>query len=190
MLRRIIEIIIAILTLTLLAPLIVVIAVLIKFSSKGSVIFRQDRIGLNGASFMIYKFRSMVNDAESGEPQLAGINDPRITPIGSFIRRYRIDEIPNLINVFKGDMQIVGPRPERQIYIDQIVRRDSRYLRLLKTKPGITSWGQVKYGYASNVNQMLERMEYDLYFLEQKSILFEIRIALLTLITVFKGKGI
>lgn len=190
MFRRIFEIILAILALALLSPIIIVVALLIKLSGKGSVIFRQDRVGLNGASFMIYKFRSMVADAEIGEPQLTGANDPRVTPIGSFIRRYRIDEIPNLINVIKGDMQIVGPRPERQKFIDQIVRRDSRYLRLLKTKPGLTSWGQVNYGYASDVNQMLERMEFDLYFLEQKSIIFEIKIALLTFITIFKGKGI
>jgi lipopolysaccharide/colanic/teichoic acid biosynthesis glycosyltransferase len=139
---------------------------------------------------MIYKFRSMKHDAEEGSPRLSAYKDPRNTVAGSFLRRYRLDELPNLVNVIRGEMQLIGPRPERQFYIDQIIKRDARFLRLLKISPGITSWGQVRYGYATNVDQMLERMEFDLYFLEHRSIIFEIKIALLTVATVLKGKGI
>jgi len=132
----------------------------------------------------------MVYNAETGNPKLSGLNEERITRIGRFIRKYRIDEIPNFINVIKCDMAIVGPRPERQFFIDQIVERNPDFTKLLKVKPGITSWGQVKYGYATNVDQMLERLEYDLYYLKNKSLWFDIKIFFYTIGTILKGKGL
>lgn len=180
----------SIVSLIVLSPVIIILAVLIRISGKGPVIYSQDRIGKNGEPFVIYKFRSMVYNAEPGNQKLSGLNEERITRIGRFIRKYRIDEIPNFINVIKCDMAIVGPRPERQFFIDQIVERNPDFTKLLKVKPGITSWGQVKYGYATNVDQMLERLEYDLYYIENRSLWFDIKILLYTIVTILKGKGL
>jgi lipopolysaccharide/colanic/teichoic acid biosynthesis glycosyltransferase len=129
-------------------------------------------------------------DAEGAEPSLSSSNDNRITGIGRFMRKHRLDEIPNLINVIKGEMSLVGPRPERQFFIDQIVQKAPHYRRLLKVKPGITSWGQVKYGYASNVEQMIERLEYDLLYLDNMTLSIDLKILIYTLIIIIKGKGV
>ncbi len=132
----------------------------------------------------------MKYNAETGVPMLSGTNEERITRIGRYLRKYRIDEIPNFINVLKGEMSVVGPRPERQFFIDQIVIRNPAFMELLRIKPGITSWGQVKYGYATNVDEMLERLEYDLDYLKNRSLWFDIKILLYTLGTILKGKGL
>lgn len=132
----------------------------------------------------------MVFNAETGLPRLSCSNEERITRIGRFLRKYRIDEIPNFINVIKGDMSIVGPRPERKFFIDQIMERNPAFSELLRIKPGITSWGQVKYGYASDVDQMLERLEYDLYYIRNKSLFLDIKILFCTTGTILKGKGL
>ena len=184
------DILIAILSLVVLSPFILILSILIKISGRGPVIYSQDRIGKNGKPFVIYKFRSMKYDAESGEPLLSGISEERITRIGRFLRKYRIDEIPNFINVIRGEMSVVGPRPERQFFIEKIVIRNPEFNELLKVKPGITSWGQVKYGYASHVDEMLERLEYDLYYIKNRSLWFDIKIILYTLGTIVKGKGL
>lgn len=176
--------------LLILSPFILILSVFIFISGKGPVIYSQDRIGKNGKPFVIYKFRSMVYDAESGEPLLSGRSEERITQTGKFLRRYRIDEIPNLINVLKGDMSLVGPRPERKFFIDQIILRAPEFQELQKVKPGVTSWGQVKFGYASDVDEMIERLNYDLYYLEHRSIWFDLKILFMTLTTVIKGKGV
>lgn len=165
-------------------------AILIRISGKGSVIYSQERIGKNGRPFTIYKFRSMQAGAESGKPLLSSRNDDRITPIGRFMRKHRLDEIPNFINVLKGEMSLVGPRPERQYFIDQIVKRAPHYRRLHKVKPGITSWGQVKYGYASDVDSMIERLEFDLLYLENMSLSIDLKIIIYTIIIILKGKGV
>jgi len=187
---QLLNVLFSIVALIILGPVIIILSILIRVSGKGPVIYSQDRIGKNGRPFVIYKFRSMVYNAETGNPMLSGSNEERITRIGRFIRKYRIDEIPNFINVIKCDMAIVGPRPERQFFIDQIVERNPDFTKLLKVKPGITSWGQVKYGYATNVGQMLERLEYDLYYLKNKSLWFDIKIFFYTIGTILKGKGL
>jgi exopolysaccharide biosynthesis polyprenyl glycosylphosphotransferase len=176
--------------LIILSPLIAVLAVLIKLSGPGPVIYSQERIGRNGKPFTIYKLRSMNGDAEKGEPMLSSRDDSRITGIGKVLRRHRLDEIPNLVNVLKGEMSLVGPRPERQYFINKITARAPHYRRLLKVKPGITSWGQVKYGYASDVDQMVERLEYDLLYLENMSLLLDMKIIIYTTIIILNGKGI
>lgn len=189
-LKEMLDYFIAILGLLLSAPIALILMVVIKITSKGPVIFKQERIGQHGKPFHIYKFRSMYVDAEANGPALSNQSDPRVTPIGRFMRKTRLDEIPNFINVLKGEMSIVGPRPERQFYIDQIVKVAPHYLHLQKVKPGITSWGQVKYGYAENIDQMVERLKYDLLYLENMSLYIDFKIMIYTILTIFKGKGV
>jgi lipopolysaccharide/colanic/teichoic acid biosynthesis glycosyltransferase len=188
--KNIIDYPITILCLILLSPVILILSILIKISGKGPVIYSQNRIGRNGKSFTIYKFRSMHYGTEEGIPLLSGKNDKRITPLGRFMRKHKFDEIPNFVNVLKGEMSLVGPRPEQQYFIDQILMKAPQYKLLQKVKPGITSWGQVKYGYASNVDEMIERLDYDLFYLENKSICFDMKVICYTVITIFKGEGI
>jgi exopolysaccharide biosynthesis polyprenyl glycosylphosphotransferase len=165
-LKRMFDIIFSILVLLLGLPLYTIFAIITKVSSNGPVFYSQERIGQWGVPFKIYKFRSMYIDSENGIPQLSkGDNDNRITPWGRFMRKTRIDELPQFYNVLIGDMSIVGPRPERQYFIDQIIIEEPNYLKLLVLKPGITSIGQVKYGYASSINEMIERLNYDLKYL-------------------------
>ncbi len=171
------------------SPLCLVLSIAIKVTSKGPVLYSHERVGRYGKPFRIYKFRSMHLDAEQNGPELSSKNDRRATSIGKFMRKYRMDEIPNFINVLKGDMSIVGPRPERQYFIDQITRRAPHYLLLHKVKPGITSWGQVKYGYAENVDQMINRLRFDLLYIENMSLGIDFKIIIYTLITIFKAKG-
>ncbi len=166
-----------------------IIALLVKLSSKGPVFFRQERIGLNGRPFHIVKFRSMVHNAESQGPQLSHSSDPRITPIGRWLRRIRMDELPQFWNVLKGDMSLVGPRPERQHFIDEITKVAPHYRHLHKVRPGITSWGQVKFGYAENVEQMLRRLKYDILYIENMSLAVDLKILAYTALIVLKGDG-
>jgi exopolysaccharide biosynthesis polyprenyl glycosylphosphotransferase len=188
--KQIMDYVLAVIMLVFLSPVILILSVMIRLSGKGPVIYRQERIGRNGKTFTIYKFRSMYNPAESGVPLLSSGNDTRITRVGRFMRKHRFDEIPNLINVLKGEMSLVGPRPEREYFIKQIVRKAPHYRRLLKVKPGITSWGQVKYGYASTVDQMVERLEYDLIYLENMNLLIDLKIMIYTFLIIIKGKGV
>ncbi len=189
-LKRISEYGVTIICLILLSPIILLLAISIKLDGKGPVIYSQKRTGKDGKSFYIYKFRSMHFGDEEGIILIKDKEDKRITTLGRFMRKYKIDEIPNLFNVLKGDMSIVGPRPEQQFYIDRILQREPRYQRLQMIKPGITSWGEVKFGYASNVEDMIKRMEYDLFYLENKSLLFDLKIAFFTVVIAVKGKGI
>lgn len=188
--KQIFDISFAFLSLLALSPLLLLLSLVIRLSGRGPVIYSQDRIGRNGKPFSIYKFRSMVYDAERGVPLLSGDNGERITRIGRFIRKYRIDEIPNLINVLRGEMSVVGPRPERRFFIDQIVIRAPLYTELQSVKPGVTSWGQVKYGYASSVDEMIERLDYDLYYMKHRSLWFDVKIIIYTVGTVLRGKGV
>jgi exopolysaccharide biosynthesis polyprenyl glycosylphosphotransferase len=171
-------------------PLSIFLAIGIKLTSKGPVFYSHERVGRYGKPFLIYKFRSMYLDAEKDGPELSSKTDDRITSFGKFMRKVRLDEIPNFINILKGDMSLVGPRPERKHFIDQIVIIAPHYLHLLKVKPGITSWGQVKYGYAENVEQMIQRLKYDLIYLNNMSLFVDFKIIIYTILTIVKRKGI
>jgi len=170
-------------------PIFMVLYFITKFSSKGPAFYKQERIGKNGKPFYIYKFRSMVVDAEAAGPRLSSAGDPRITSWGRIIRRTRLDEMPQFWNVFKGDMSVVGPRPERTHFIEKIKERNPDYSRLHSIKPGVTSRGQVFYGYAENVEQMCIRMGYDLDYLENISLKSDLVIILRTIKVMFQAKG-
>lgn len=182
--------VISVLVLVLLSPMYAYIAYRVKKDSPGPVFFRQERIGYMGKPFMIYKFRTMYTGAEDRGPLLSSENDERVTPFGHIMRKYRLDEFPQFWNVLKGDMSVVGPRPERKYFIDQIVKVAPYYYLLHNVRPGITSLGMVKYGYAGDVNKMIERMKYDILYYENMSLLLDITILIYTVKTVFTGKGI
>lgn len=188
-LKRSFDIIFSLTALIVLSPVLLIIAIITILSSKGPIIYKQERIGYNQKPFIIYKFRSMFADAEKNGPALSSDNDIRITAWGKFMRTWRLDELPQLWNILIGDMSLVGPRPERKFYIDQVLKQSPQYSDLLKVKPGLTSWGMVKFGYASSVEEMIQRMEYDLKYIENNSMLLDFRIILHTFSLVVSGKG-
>ncbi len=188
-LKRLFDIIFSCIVIVLVSPFCLILSLLIKLTSDGPVFYMQERVGVHGKLFHILKFRTMVCNAEEAGPQLASSDDQRITKIGRILRRFRIDELPQFINVLKGDMSIVGPRPERPYYEAQIAQKVPYYGIVHKVKPGITSWGMVKYGYATDVDKMIERLQYDIIYLENISLLVDLKILIYTVKTVVSGRG-
>ncbi|MCF8367300.1 MAG: exopolysaccharide biosynthesis polyprenyl glycosylphosphotransferase [Bacteroidales bacterium] len=187
--KRIIDLLASIIAVVILSPVYIFLIAGVKFSSKGPIFYWQERIGLHGKPFMIPKFRSMYVGAEKGTPQLSSENDSRITSFGKFMRKVRLDELPQFFTVIKGEMSLVGYRPERQFFIDQIVQRAPHYRLLFKVKPGITSWGQVKFGYASNVDEMVQRLKYDILYVENMSLAMDFKIMFYTALIIIQGRG-
>ncbi|MFA6200716.1 MAG: sugar transferase [Bacteroidales bacterium] len=187
--KRTMDIVCSVIAMIILIPVYIFTAAIVYFTSKGPIFYKQERIGQKGKPFFMHKFRSMYINAEQETPMLSSDRDSRITPFGRFMRKVRLDEIPQFYNVLIGTMSLVGPRPERKYFIDQIVERAPEYKLLLKVKPGITSWGQVKYGYAENVDEMIERLQYDLIYIENLSIATDIKILLYTFMIILQGRG-
>ena len=189
-LKKLLDLVISVLAVIVLLPLEIFLILGVKFSSPGPLFYKQERIGRYGKPFKIIKFRSMHVDAETNGPELSSKNDPRVTRFGQFMRKHRLDEIPNFLNVLRGEMSLVGPRPERKYYIDKITQQAPHYTHLQKVKPGITSWGQVKYGYAENVEQMVRRLRYDILYVENMSLFVDFKILFYTILTIFRGSGV
>lgn len=188
--KRAFDVVSALAGMVILSPLMAVLCLLVRLSSKGAVIYQQDRVGLYGKTFRIYKFRTMVDKAESdGVPHLTTDDDPRITKIGRWLRKYRLDELPQLWNILKGDMSIVGPRPERPYFIEQIMKEAPYYCLIYKVRPGLTSWGPIRVGYTDTMEKMIERLNCDIVYVENMSILLDLKILFFTTGVILKGKG-
>ncbi len=184
--KRKLDILCASFELIFLSPLLLYVAVRTKFS--GSIFYYQERIGKNGKPFLMIKFRSMVEHAEKNGPQLSYEEDNRITSWGKIMRRWRFDELPQLWNILKGDMSLIGPRPEREFFIQQIIAKYPHYKNLLQVKPGLSSWGMVQFGYAENIEEMIDRSRYDFYYLQNNSLYFDVKVVLGTLGVILTGK--
>lgn len=189
LLKRVFDIVFSLLLLALALPMLLVVGLFIKLDSRGPIIFAQERIGLNGKPFTLYKLRTMRVDAESSGPKTTAENDPRITRVGRWLRKMRIDEFPQLWNVLKGDMSVVGPRPERQYFIDKIMLHAASFPEVLTVKPGITGWGQVKNGYCHTMQDMLRRLRYDRLYIRNQSFWLDIRILWYSVAIVLLGRG-
>lgn len=188
--KRCCDVTLSLVGLVFFAPVIMLLGLIVKIQSSGPMIFSQERVGLRNKPFTLYKLRSMIDGAETDVPLLSKKDDERVTPIGRFMRRYRLDELPNLWNVLKGDMSIVGPRPERRYFIDKLAVMSPQYTLLLDIRPGLTSWGIVKYGYASSIREMQERMRYDLAYREKFTLSLDFKIMVYTFRVVLKGEGV
>jgi exopolysaccharide biosynthesis polyprenyl glycosylphosphotransferase len=187
--KRAFDIVVSAAMLVLLSPLYLILTLLVWYSSKGPVFYRQERIGLHGLPFEIIKFRTMCVHAETETPQLSADNDPRITKVGKWMRKYRLDELPQFWNILRGDMSIVGPRPERRYFINQIEEKAPYYCMIYKIRPGLTSWGPIKVGYTDTLDKMIRRLNYDIVYIENMSLTLDIKIMFHTIGVIFNGKG-
>ncbi len=187
--KRVFDITSSAIAMLLLLPIYLYVAIRVKLGSKGPIFYKQERIGYEGRPFMIYKFRTMYTDAESQGPQLSQVNDPRITPFGHVMRKYRLDELPQFWNIIKGDMSIVGPRPERRYYIDQIEKMAPYYCLVYKVKPGLLSWGPIKIGYSDTIEKMVERLRYDIIYMDNMTLQTDIKILFYSIEVIVLGKG-
>ena len=187
--KRAFDIVVSVAMLILLSPLYLILTLLVWYSSKGPVFYRQERIGLHGLPFEIIKFRTMCVHAETETPQLSADNDPRITKVGKWMRKYRLDELPQFWNILRGDMSIVGPRPERRYFINQIEEKAPYYCMIYKIRPGLTSWGPIKVGYTDTLDKMIRRLNYDIVYVENMSLTLDIKIMFHTIGVIFNGKG-
>ena len=187
--KRVLDLIVSSTLLILFLPLLLFLSILIKLDSKGSIFYLQERLGKNEFKFKIIKLRTMFIDSELNGPRLTVDQDKRITKIGKYLRKYRIDELPQFINVIKGDMSIVGPRPEREFFAKKIIEKAPYYKHVYRVKPGITSWGMVKFGYASNIHEMIKRLKYDIIYIENMSLISDLKVIIYTILIVFQGRG-
>jgi lipopolysaccharide/colanic/teichoic acid biosynthesis glycosyltransferase len=185
--KRVFDVLFSIMAILLLFPLIILVSIITFLSSKGPVLYKQERLGREGKSFKMYKFRSMYVNAETTGPALTMKNDPRVTPWGRFMRRFKLDELPQFYNSLMGSMSVVGPRPEREFWKHEIEKEAFQFRKLTSIKPGITSLGQVKFGYAVNVQEMRKRLRYDLLYLNNLSIKMDIKIILMTMGVILRG---
>ncbi len=187
--KRVFDVFTSAIMLIILSPLYIYLITRVKLDSKGSVFYKQPRVGYKGREFFIYKFRTMVSDAENGTPKLTNENDPRITRFGNTMRKYRLDELPQFWNILKGDMSIVGPRPERKFFIEQIEKQAPYYCLLYNIRPGLLSWGPIKIGYADNIEKMTQRLKYDIIYMDNMSIITDVKIIFYSIEVIFNGKG-
>ena len=187
--KRLLDFVISLISLICLLPIYMLVALIIKLGDGGKVFYWQERIGKGGVKFKLYKFRSMKENAEPNGPALSSDNDNRITPFGKIMRKWRIDELPQFWNVLKGEMSLIGPRPEREYFIQEMGKIAPEVRHLQRVKPGLTSLGMVKYGYAQNINEMIERLKYDVVYIEKRSLGMDFKIFLYTIVTLIRGRG-
>lgn len=187
--KRAFDVVVSLMALILLSPIYVLVAIAVWSTSSGPIFYLQERIGLHGIPFKIIKFRTMRMHAEKDMPQLSLHNDPRVTRVGKFLRKYRLDELPQFWNILRGEMSIVGPRPERRYFINQIEEQAPYYCMIYKIRPGLTSWGPIKVGYTDTLEKMIRRLNYDIVYVENMSLGLDLKIMFYTLGVIFKGKG-